>query len=213
MGFKNCLYIFILGKTTFIHYAANFFAHKRFYVDHLLQTTIEPNENEIIVKLDDLKQKFTFNRYSFPIDNQSTVVFLDPLSYIEDGNKDMVFDALSDLCGINHFAAIVFIYDGTELEENPDWQNEICQSETLKDFRESNDASKQFFFVYTNCSSRVLDFYPSTLGASDDINFYLMQNSAYQLFRSHSATDSAETDFNKAMETMKRIIDKIVKRF
>jgi hypothetical protein len=37
-----------------------------------------------------------------------------------------------------------------------------------------------------------------------------MQNSAYQLFRAGSATNSVETDFCKAMETMKQIIKKIV---
>jgi hypothetical protein len=61
-----------------------------------------------------------------------------------------------------------------------------------------------------NCPPYALNFNCSTVNILDNVSFYFMQNSAYQLFREPSTTNSVETDFHKSMETMEQIIKKIV---
>jgi hypothetical protein len=157
-----------------------------------------------------LKRKFTFNRYSLPIDKQSSLVFLDPLSDIEDERGYIIPDSLSHVYGIKQFAAMIVVYDGTKIDNDPDWQNRMHQFQTLASGQQLNDVIKQFFFVGSNCSSSVLDFNRFRLDTSGIINLNFMQNSAYELFKTRSATASAETDFCRAMEIMEQILTKIV---
>jgi hypothetical protein len=205
------LSIFVLGKTTFIHYVANFFANKHSYSARLSQERIEPNQKEIIVYSHDSKQRFMFNQYAFPVDDQTTLVFLDPLSYVKAEKIGVIIDCLNHLYGINHFTAAVFIDDGTDIDENPDWNGlKSYFFELSEAFREYQDPCKQLLFVMVNCPPYALNFNCSTVNILDNVSFYFMQNSAYQLFREPSTTNSVETDFHKSMETMEQIIKKIV---
>jgi len=152
-----------------------------------------------------------FNRYSFPIDDQTLLVFLDPSDHIEYENIDVVVDLLNDLYGINHFAAVVFILNGTHIEENLDSNELACDLlEMPEELRKCQDFFKQVSFVSTNCSPHALNFNCPTFNILDNVNIYFMQNSVYQLFRARSATDSVETDFCRSIETMGQIIKKIV---
>ncbi len=152
-----------------------------------------------------------FNRYSFPIHDQTTLVFLDPVNDIMDEDGDEILGSLNNLYGINRLAAVVFIEDGTNIGEDLDWNDLTCDLlQMTEEHRKDHDSCKQISFIRTNCPPHALDFNCSKVNILDNMNLYFMQNSAYQLFRAGSATNSVETDFCKAMETMKQIIKKIV---
>ncbi len=210
IDFKHRFSFFVSGKTTFIHYVANFFANKHSFIDRLSQKTIKPNQKEIVLHSHDSKQNFMFNRHSFPIDDQTILEFLDPLNYIINEDEDIIENLFTHLYGINCFTAVVYIIDGTDIDDNPDWndlRNGLLQMS--EELRKDRDLFKQLSLVFTNCPPHVLNFNCPTLNIPDNLSFYFMQNSAYQLFRSGSAANSVETDFCKAMETMKQIIKKI----
>ncbi|CAF1609599.1 unnamed protein product [Adineta ricciae] len=198
------------GKTTFIHYVANLFANKHSYRNRLPQTLIAPDQKEIVIKSPRLKQKFAFDRYSFLIDNHKTLVFLDPLRNIEGEDVYVIIDSLCNLCGINHFAALVVISDGSDIDINPDWDDLINHLHELETFREFRIPIKQISLVWTNAPAHAMKFNRSTFNIPCNTNFYFMQNSAYQLFKTCAAIDSVEPDFHMAMETVKSLIKKIV---
>lgn len=150
------------------------------------------------------------NRYSFPIDDQTTLVFLDPLCRIGETTKNMTVDSFNDLYKINCFAATVLISDGTDIEEDlnvNDWVNELSQ--ISMELRDSN-ICEQFTIVGTNCPPHVLNLDRPKRDILGNANCYFMQNSAYQLFRARSTAESEETDFHKAMETIQQIVNNIV---
>jgi hypothetical protein len=123
----------------------------------------------------------------------------------------MTVDSFNDLYKINCFAAIVFIEDGTDLEENLD-VNDLVNELSL--FSEEGpdllDICQYIAFISTNCPPHALNLDRSTLDILDNTSCYFMQNSAYQLFRACSTAESEETDFHKAMETIQQIVNKIV---
>ncbi|CAF0984691.1 unnamed protein product [Adineta steineri] len=198
------------GKTTFIHYVANFFANRSAYRHRFPQTKIIPDRKEIIINSPRLKQKFIFDRYSFLIDSQHTLVFLDPLRNIDGEDVYVIIDSLCNLCGISHFAALVVISDGTDIEEAPDWNDLISHLQELEKFREFRIPIKQISLVWTNAPGHAMSFNRRKFSIPDNTNFYFMQNSGYQLFKSCAAIDSVEPDFHTSMETMKIIIEKVV---
>ncbi|UJR26650.1 hypothetical protein I4U23_007967 [Adineta vaga] len=198
------------GKTTFIHYVANYFATKYAYRHRLSQTAIAPDQKEIVIRSPRLKQKFAFDRYSFVIDNQRTLVFLDPLRNIEGEDVYVIIDSLCNLCGINHFAALVVISDGSDIDANPDWDDLINHLHELETFREYRIPIKQISLVWTNAPAHAMKFNRSTFNIPCNTNFYFMQNSAYQLFKTCAAIDTVEPDFHTSMETLKSIIQKII---
>lgn len=200
----------LLGKTTFIHYAANFFANRCSFRHRFSQTAIGPDRKEIVVNSPRLKQKFIFDRYSFLIDNQSSLVFLDPLRNIEGEDVYVIIDSLCTLCGINHFAALIVISDGTDIEEAPDWNDLIAHLQELEKFRDYRIPIKQISLIWTNAPSHAMNFNRRTFNIPYNTNFYFMQNSAYQLFKTCTAIDSIEPDFQTSMETMKIILEKVV---
>lgn len=209
-GIRLRTHRFVLGKTTFIHYAANFFANRSSFRQRFLQADIEPDKREIVVNSPRLKQKFLFDRYSFGIDKERTLVFLDPLRNIDGEDVYVIIDSLCSLCGINHFAALVVISDGSDIDENPDWNDLIKHLRELEKFREYRIPIKQISLVWTNAPSHSINFNRRTFNIPNNTNFYFMQNSAYQLFKTGTAIESVEPDFQMSMETMKLVLEKII---
>ncbi len=208
--------IFLSGKTTFIHYVANYFANKHSFNDRLSQTAFELTKQETIWSSSDLEKTYTytFSRYSFPIDNQTSLVFLDcPLHILDaSNNEDDFMKPLIDLYGINHFATVIMIMDGTVIKENLDWNNFKPNNlfELFEGSQKFPNLFEHFLLVFPNCSSHALDINCSALNTCDNLSVYFMQNAAYQLYRAPSITDSVEIDYHRSMETMGRIIKKIV---
>jgi hypothetical protein len=64
-----------------------------------------------------------FNQYAFPIDDQTILMFLDPHSNIIDESEYPIEKNLTDLYAINHSNPFVYICDGTDIEENPGWND------------------------------------------------------------------------------------------
>ena len=199
------------GKTTFIHYVANYLANKQSFHDRLSQAAVELTEQETVWSLPSSGKKYAINRYSFPIDNQTILTFLDcPLHIVVDSENRADFMKPP----IDHFEAVIMIMDGTVIQQNLDWNN-FKQSNLLELFEGSEKLLRLFehlSFVFPNCSSHQMDIDRPAHHTWNNINFYFMQNSAYQLYRAPSITDSVETDYHKSMETMGRIIEKIVDR-
>jgi hypothetical protein len=176
----------------------------------VLQANIEPDKKEIVVTSPRLKQKFLFDRYSFAIDNERTLVFLDPLRNIDGEDVYVIIDSLCNLCGISYFAALIVISDGSDIDEYPDWDDLIKHLCELEKFREYRIPIKQISLVWTNAPPHAMNFNRRTFNIPNNTNFYFMQNSAYQLFKTGATIESVEPDFHMSMQTMKLILEKII---
>ena len=192
--------LILSGKTTFIHYVANLFAKKYTFADRLALKTIELNMKQTYSNSHCSEEKYVVDQYSFPIDDQTVLVFLELLDYDTDG------DEIRNLFGITQFAGAIKIMDGTDIEDGVHENN--CKLEDLSDasdeFREVSDICRHFWIIYVNCSAR------SRSMSDGNISSYFMQNSAYQLYKSRSLADSVEADYYRSMQTIKQIIQKIL---
>ena len=198
--------LFISGKTTFIYYVANFFARTYAFGNRLSQTTIELNKKETSLNSHRLGRKFVVDQYSFSIDDRMVLVFVDYPDY--NANEQEIKSA-TNLCGINQFLAAIMIGDGTDMEENLSWNSFVTNDlfQISRNLQEIRDFSRHFLMVSVNCSPSVQRSKPITY---DNVSFYFMQNSAYQLYRARSLTDSVETDYHRSMQTIEQIIQRIV---
>lgn len=161
----------------------------------------------------DSTKRIVLNRYSFPIDDQNTLVFLDPQSYIDVDSIYVILASLEHLHKINRFAAFICINNSASLEDDSEWENFTRNSlEISEDFQGYVFMFNQVFLIFTNSPSRALNLDRSRLRTVDNVNFYFMQNSAYQLFKAPSIKYSMASDFRQSMETTREIIKKIIHR-